>query len=247
MFFEIDDVIWSYDFLENVGTLYNLRINLLNEKETILDSSTASMEVDLTKMIYSLKNIISKKIENITDKSEKQKKEIFAASNSVLTNLSQLVKKRSHIINQFTKRNIITKSEKFFDAPKKITESIREEKSKKERDRSVPKYVKVPEEKFNLVKEITNKNKDLGTTINSKRYTLNDANDLVNRIAKQKIGKNKAIDFYNNLMKKAEQISELRSTLLRQQMLTILNYLGEIFKLSLKQMMNNQSLQICLN
>ena len=105
----------------------------------------------------------------------------------------------------------------------------------------------MPEEKFNLVKEITNKNKDLGTTINSKRYTLNDANDLINRIAKQKIGKNKAIDFYNNLMKKAEQISELRSTLLRQQMLKILNYLGEIFKLSLKQMMNNQSLQICLN
>ena len=135
MFFEIDDpVIRSYDFLENVGTLYNLRINLLNEKETILDSSTASMEVDLTKMIYSLKNIISKKIENITDKSEKQKKEIFAASNSVLTNLSQLVKKRSHIINQFTKRNIITKSEKFFDAPKKITESVTEEKSKKESD-----------------------------------------------------------------------------------------------------------------
>ena len=105
----------------------------------------------------------------------------------------------------------------------------------------------MPEEKFNLVKEITNRNKDLRTTINSKRYTLNDANDLVNRIAKQKIGKNKAIDFYNNFMKKAEQISELRSTLLRQQMLKILNYLGEIFKLSLKQMMNNQSLQICLN
>ena len=205
------------------------------------------MQFDLNKLIFTLKSIIFKKIKNITDKSEKQKKEIFAAPINVLTNLSVLIKRREDIINQFKRENIVTKSEKFFDAPKKITESIREEKSKKERDRSVPKYVKVPEEKFNLVKEITNKNKDLGTTINSKIYTLNDANDLVNRIAKQKIGKNKAIDFYNNLMKKAEQISELRSTLLRQQMLKILNYLGEIFKLSLKQMMNNQSLQICLN
>ena len=176
------------------------------------------MQFDLNKLIFTLKSIIFKKIKNITDKSEKQKKEIFAAPINVLTNLSVLIKRREDIINQFKKENIITKSEKFFDAPKKITESIREEKSKKERDRSVPKQVKVPEEKFNLVKEITNKNKDLGTTINSKRYTLNDANDLVNRIAKQKIGKNKAIDFYNNLMKKAEQISELRSTLLRQQM-----------------------------
>ena len=133
LFFEIDDpVIRSYDFLENVGTLYDLLINLLNENKTILDSS--AMQLDLTKIMLTLKSIISKKIENITDKSEKQKKEIFAASNSVLTNLSQLVKKRSHIINQFTKRNIITKSEKFFDAPKKITESVTEEKSKKESD-----------------------------------------------------------------------------------------------------------------
>ena len=78
-----------------------------------------------------MKNIISEKIKNITDKSKKQKKEIFAAPNSVLTNLSELVKKRNDIINQFTKRNIITKSEQFFDAYKKITDSITEEKFKK--------------------------------------------------------------------------------------------------------------------
>ena len=85
-------VIRSYDFLENIGTLYNLLINLLSENETILDSST--MQLELTKIIYSLKSIISKKIENITDKSKKQKKEIFAAPNSILTNLSELVKKK---------------------------------------------------------------------------------------------------------------------------------------------------------
>ena len=113
-----------------------------------------------------MKNIISEKIKNITDKSKKQKKEIFAAPNSVLTNLSELVKKRSDIINQFTKRNIITKSEKFFDAPEKIAESVTEEKSKKEPDQAIPIWVKMSEERFNLIKQIINKNKDLGTTIN---------------------------------------------------------------------------------
>ena len=65
--------------------------------------------------------------------------------------------------------------------------------------------------------------------IDNKRYTLNDANELVNKIAEQKIGKNNAIKTYNNLVNKAEQIVELRSTPHRQKMLKIFNYLGEIF------------------
>ena len=84
----------------------DLLIDLLNENETILDS--LAMQLDLTKIMLSLKIIISIKIQNITDKSEKQKKEIFAALNSVLTNLSELLKKRGDIINQFNKGNIIT-------------------------------------------------------------------------------------------------------------------------------------------
>ena len=52
----------------------------------------------------------------------------------------------------------------------------------------------------------------------------------LNKMPKKKIGKNKAINFFNNdLVKKAEQISKLKSTLPWQQMLEILNYLGEIF------------------
>ena len=172
----------------------------------MLDS--AAMQLDLTKIMVTLKSIISTKIENITDKSKKQKKEIFATQNSVLINLSELVQKRGDIINQFAKENIITKSEKFFDAPKKITESITKEKFEKESDRSIPNWVKVFEERFNLIKQITNKNKNFVTKINNKRYTLKDANTLVNKIAKKKIGKNKAISFYNNLVKKAEQNSE---------------------------------------
>ena len=85
------------------------------------------------------------------------------------------------------------------------------------------------EEKFNLIKQIIKENKDLGTTINNRRYTLKNANDLVNKIAIKKIGKNKAIDFYNKIMEKAEQISKLRSTSHRQEILEILNYLKETF------------------
>ena len=55
-------------------------------------------------------------------------------------------------------------------------------------------------------------NKDLATMIDNKRYALNDANELVNKIAEQKIDKNNVIKAYNNLVNKAEQIAELRST-----------------------------------
>ena len=78
--------------------------------------------------MVTLKSITSKKIENIIDKSKKLKNQIFAAQSSVLTNLGELVKKRGDVINQFAKENIITKSENFFDAPKKITDNLTEEK-----------------------------------------------------------------------------------------------------------------------
>ena len=78
--------------------------------------------------MVTLKSITSKKIENIIDKSKKQKNQIFAAQSGVLTNLGELVKKRGDVINQFAKENIITKSENFFDAPKKITDNVTEEK-----------------------------------------------------------------------------------------------------------------------
>ena len=98
---------------------------------------------------------------------------------------------------------------------KKILQREQNKNQKKESDQSISMWVKVSEERFNSIKQIINKNKNLGTTIAGKRYTLIGANDLVNKIAKKKIGQNKAIDFYNNLMKKSEQISKLRSTLSR--------------------------------
>ena len=44
--------------------------------------------------------------------------------------------------------------------------------------------------------------------IDNKRYTLNDANKLVNKRAEQKIGKNNAIKEYNDLVNKTEPIAE---------------------------------------
>ena len=84
-------------------------------------------------------------------------------------------------------------------------------------------------DRFESIKLEINENKGLGTTTNNKRYTLNDANEFVNKIAEQKIGKNNAIKAYNNLVNKAEQIAQLRSTPHRQKILKIFNYLGEIF------------------
>ena len=81
-------------------------------------------------------------------------------------------------------------------------------------------------DRFESIKLEINENKGLGTTTNNKRYTLNDANEFVNKIAEQKIGKNNAIKAYNNLVNKAKQIAELRSTPPRQKMLKLLNYLG---------------------
>ena len=90
--------------------------------------------------------------------------------------------------------------------------------------------MQVSEEIFNFTKLEINENKNLGTTIDNKGYTLNDVNELVNKIAKGKIGKNNASKAYNNLVDKAEQIAAITSTPPRQKILKIFTYLGEIFR-----------------
>ena len=87
----------------------------------------------------------------------------------------------------------------------------------------------MPKDRFDFIKLKIDANQNLVTTIDNKRYTLNDVNELVNKIAEQKIGKNNAIKEYNNLIYKEEQITKLTSTEHRQKMLKIFNYLGEIF------------------
>ena len=41
---------------------------------------------------------------------------------------------------------------------------------------------------FKIIKLKINAKKDLGTTMDNKRYELNDVNELVNKIANRKIG-----------------------------------------------------------
>ena len=57
--------------------------------------------------------------------------------------------------------------------------------------------MQVSEDSFNFIKLKINKNKNLATTIDKDevktRYSLNDANELVNEIAMKKNGKNSAI------------------------------------------------------
>ena len=74
--------------------------------------------------------------------------------------------------------------------------------------RSIPKWVQVSEERFNFIKLEINKNKDQGTTIDNNRYELTDVNELVNKIANGKVGKNNSIKAYKNLVNKAKQIAK---------------------------------------
>ena len=246
MFFEIEDnsFVKDVDFLEEIGILNDLSIWQLLGNSTRITTST-QVQLDFFKAITVLKKIISSMKTDITDKSEEEKKKIFAKQENVLSNAEMLLEKRNELIKQFSKNNIISKGDKFYDALKKSEESI-PEKSEQEPDQSIPKWVLVSKDRFDFIKLKINKNKDLATMINGERYTLNDANKLINKIAEKKIGKNSAIKEYNNLVNKAEQIKKLRSTNSRQKMLKIFNYLEETFVESteegLKILTSNQML-----
>ena len=79
---------------------------------------------------------------------------------------------------QFSKNNIISKDEKFYDAPKKSEESI-SMKLEQKSNQSIPKWVQVPKGRFDFIKLKINTNKNLATMIDNKKYTLNDANEFV--------------------------------------------------------------------
>ena len=99
-------------------------------------------------------------------------------------------------------------NKKFYDAPKKSEKSV-SEKSQQKSDQSIANWVQLSKDRFDFIMVKINTTKSLATMIDNKRYTLNDANELINKIAKQKIGKNNAIKKYNDLVNKAEQIAEL--------------------------------------
>ena len=117
------------DFLEEIGTLYDLLIYLLDNSMIIIIS--VQTQIDFFKAITVLRIIISNLKTDITDQSEEQKKKIFAKQENVLSNAEMLLKKRGELIDQFSKNNIISKGEKFYDAPKKSEESISQKSEQK--------------------------------------------------------------------------------------------------------------------
>ena len=155
-------------------------IYLLDNPINVINS--AQIQGDFFKAITTLKIIISNLKTDITDQSEEQKKKLFAKQENVLSNADMLLIKRGELNEQFSKNNIISKDEKFYDTPKKSEESI-SEKLEQKSDQSIPKWVQVSKDRFDFINLKINTNKNLATMIDNKGYTLNDVNKLVNKIA----------------------------------------------------------------
>ena len=77
------------DFLEDIGTLYDLLIFLLNNSMRIVTS--AQTQIGFAKAITVLRIIISNIKTDITDQSEEEKKKIFAEQENVLSNTEMLL------------------------------------------------------------------------------------------------------------------------------------------------------------
>ena len=103
LFFEIDDksVSKDVDFLEEIGTLYDLLIYLLDNSINIITS--AQIQGDFFKAITTLKIIISNIKTDITDQSEEEKKKTFAKQENALNNAEVLLEKRNNLLEQFSK------------------------------------------------------------------------------------------------------------------------------------------------
>ena len=80
------------DFLEEIGTLYDLLIYLLDNSMIIIIS--VQTQIDFFKAITVLRIIISNLKTDITDQSEEQKKKIFAKQENVLSNAEMLLIKQ---------------------------------------------------------------------------------------------------------------------------------------------------------
>ena len=130
MLFKIEDksVPKDVDFLKEFGTLYDLLIYLLNN--SIRMTTSAKDQIMFLEAINTLKTIISSMKTDIKDQSEEEKKKIFAKQENVLGNAEILLMKIGELIEQFLKKNIISKDEKFYDAPKKLKKAYQKNQNK---------------------------------------------------------------------------------------------------------------------
>ena len=146
------------------------------------------------------------------------KKKTFVEQESVLYNTEVLLKKRGEIINQFTKNNITSRGEKFFDSPQKIKKSTLEKT-----EESFFEPIEVSKDKLDSIKLKIFGNKNLSTTIDKERYTQSDVNGLLNKISSKSISRDEAINSYNDIVEKSEKIARLRLTENQQKFLEIIN------------------------
>ena len=160
MFFDTDikSAVKSADFLKETGTLYDLLIYFLGNRINLINS--VQILSHFFKAIGTLKIIISNLNTDITDQSEEPKNKIFAKQENVLSNAEILLEKRNNLIEQFSKHNIISMCEKFYDAPKTSEESI-SEKVEQISDQSIPKWMQLSKDRFDFIKLKINKNKNL--------------------------------------------------------------------------------------
>ena len=100
---------------------------------------------------------------------KKKKNKIFAKQENLWSNVEMLLIKRRELFDQFTKSNIISRGEKIY-----------QRKSEQKSDQLILKWVQVPKDRFDFTKLQINENKDLAAMIDNRRYTINDANELVN-------------------------------------------------------------------
>ena len=122
--------------------MYDLLIYSLDNHINIINS--AQIQGDFFKAIITLKIFISN-VTDITDQSEEEKNKIFAKQENVLNNAKMLLIKRGELVEQFSKNNIISMGEKFYDAPKNGEESI-SEKLEQKSNQSTPKLMQVPKD-----------------------------------------------------------------------------------------------------
>ena len=113
-------------------------------------ATSAQTKLDFFKAITTLRIIILNIKTDITDQSKEQTKRIFAKQEYVLSNAEMLLKKTGDLIGKFSNNIIISKDEKFHDAPKKSEKSI-SEKSEQKSDQSIPKWVQVPKDRFEKI------------------------------------------------------------------------------------------------
>ena len=83
--------------------------------------------------------------------------------------------------------------------------------------------IEVSKAKRDSIKLKIFRDKNLSTTIDKERYTLNNVIDLVNKIDSKSIGMDEAINSYNDIAKKGEKNAKLRQTRNRQKFLEIIH------------------------